>query len=155
MSISKALPFNLFMASVKAQNRKQLFQTLSAQAQSLCGADRESLCHVLENRMDEIDFCPEDGAVVFDVKSAVIQKPVMAIISCERGIDLKAMDGVPVNIMAAILSPQSMGPMHLQRLAAVSRVLKSNDLCAAIKDARNEDALRVLFMPSQEWMLAA
>ncbi len=151
----KELEFDLFLARVKAKTQGRAFEVLAEQAASLCGTEASVLRKVFARRLSERTFGMGEGISIFDVKSDDIKRPVLAMLTFDNDIDFNALDNRPVNVMAAVISPRSSGPFHLQRLASVSRVLRSQDLCDALRDARDEDALRVLFMPSQDWMIAA
>lgn len=155
MSIAKELHFDVLMTDVKAQAQSKVFEILAKEAASTCGVDADVLYNVFDQNAEDRTFSLEDGVVIFDVKSTHIKTPTLAVMTFDRDIDFNTMDGKSVNIMAAVLSPQSCGPVHLQRLANVSRVLRSHDLCTALREVDNTDAMRALFMPTQDWMLAA
>ena len=144
------------MTDVRAQTQSNVFEILAKEAASSCGMDADILVRLFDKHADDRTFTlEEEGVVIFDVTSIHIKTPILAMMTFDRDIDFNAMDRKPVNIMAAVLSPQSCGPVHLQRVANVSRVLRSYDLCTALRDVDNTDAMRVLFMPNQDWMLAA
>ena len=155
MSIAKELHFDVLMTDVKAQAQSKVFEILAKEAAPTCGVDADVLYNVFDQNAEDRTFSLEDGVAIFDVKSTHIKTPTLAVMTFDRDIDFNTMDGKPVNIMAAVLSPQSCGPVHLQRLANVSRVLRSHDLCMALREVDNTDAMRALFMPTQDWMLAA
>ncbi len=155
MSIIKELRFDIFRVNVAARNQQGAFEELAQAAAPLCGLNRLALMDVFERRLLERTFGMGDGVAVFDVVSPRIQTPVLALFTFAHDIDFNALDGEPANIMAAVLSPSSADSAHLQRLAVVSRVLRSCDLCAALRDAEDLDTMRALFMPTQDWMIAA
>lgn len=155
MISSKSLHIDLFFANLKAQSQNRIFEILAQETSALCMTNVEALEDVFEQRLYERSCCVGDGVAIFDVKSAIIQKPVLVMSTFDQPLDFNAPDLKPVDIMAAVLSPQSHGPFHLQRLASISRMLRSNDLRAALRDAKDADAVQVLFMPTQEWMSAA
>lgn len=155
MNIAKELHFDVLMTDVKAQTQPKIFKILAQEAAPACGIDVDTLFNVFDQNADNRTFSLEDGVAIFDVKSAQIKTPALAMMTFDRDIDFNIMGGKPVNIMAAVLSPQSCGPLHLQRVASVARVLRSYDLCVALREVDNVDAMQVLFMPTQDWMLAA
>ncbi len=155
MSIAKEFHFDILMTDVKAQTQPKIFETLAEEAAPLCDVDVDVLSNVLDRHSDDRTFYLSDGVAIFDVKSTCIKTPVMAMMKLDRGVAFNAMDGKCVDILASVLSPMSCGPIHLQRLANVSRILRSRDLCNALHDVESTDAMRALFMPTQDWMLAA
>lgn len=155
MNDFKKMHFEFFHAQVKAQTQEKIFDILAEDAAPLCKVETQILRDAFARRLSERTFGMGDGVSIFDVKSEHVKRPVLAMMNFEHDIDFNALDSKPVRIMAAVISPQSDGPLHLQRLASVARLLRCDDLCQALKDARNEDEMRVLFMPSQDWMVAA
>lgn len=149
------LNFDLFLARMKAQSQKKVFYDLASETAELCGVDVETLYRVFSRRLEERTFGMGRGVAIFDVKSMQVQRPALVIATLENMVDFNALDGQPVNILAAVISPYSLGPIHLQKLAQVSRLLNDDCLCNALRDARDEDAIRVLFLSSQGKMMAA
>lgn len=155
MSIAKEFHFDVLMTDVKAQTQPKIFEILAQEAAPLCEVAVDVLSDVLDQNAEDRTFSLGEGVAIFDVKSTHIKTPTLAMMTFDRDIAFNAMDGKYVNIMASVLSPQSCGPVHLQRLANVSRVLRSHDLCTALREVDSTDAMRALFMPTQDWMLAA
>ena len=155
MKVQKEQHFDLYKANMKVQTQDRVFEALAEDVQSLCGTQSSVLLDIFKVRLAQRTFGMGDGVAIFDVKSTAVKKPVMVMATFDQEIDFDALDGKPVDIMASVISPLEDASAHLQRLASVSRLLKCEDLCQALRDAQNEDALRVLFMPTQDWMVAA
>lgn len=144
-----------FVVLLKAQTQKKVFQDLAQTISYQCLCDPLTLMKVFDNRLSERTFGMEAGVAVFDVQSSYVQKPVLVLATLENMVDFKALDGNPVNIVAAVISPKTEGAFHLQKLSWISRLLKNEQLCNALRSAREVDAMRVLFLPDQEWIIAA
>ncbi len=155
MNISKGLYFDRLLIDLKAQNQRQAFDVLAKESATLTQGNAERIRNAFQSRLEERTFGMGNGLSIFDIKSPAINKPVLIMARFEQELDFNALDGRPVDLMAAVISPQNNVSEHLQKLAYISRVLRSEDLCAALRDAPNEDAMTVLFMPSQDWMIAA
>ena len=155
MKIQKELNFELYLPNIKVQTQDKAFELLSKEVQALCGVQAAILLDVFKIRLAQRTFGMGDGIAIFDVKSSVIKKPALVIGTFDQELDFDALDGKPVDIMVAVISPLDDSAAHLQRLASVARLLRCADLCQALRDAQDEDAMRVLFMPSQDWMVAA
>lgn len=155
MSIAKELRFDVFLPRLKAQSQQKVFDVLAHETAYHSQTDESTLREVFDRRLSERTFGMGDGIAIFDVKSTKIKRPVMVMGTFEHELDFDSLDGRPVDIMVAVISPYTDGPRHLQKLASISRVMKSRDLCTALREARNIDQMEVLFMPSQDWMIAA
>lgn len=155
MNISKGLYFDRLLIDLKAQNQKQIFDILAKETALLTQGNADRIRSAFETRLGERTFGMGNGLSIFDIKSPAINKPVLILARFEQELDFNALDGKPVDLMAAVISPHNDVSEHLQKLAYISRVLRSKDLQSALRDAPNEDAMTVLFMPSQDWMIAA
>lgn len=153
--MTKDLGFDLFLPKMKAQNIRRAFDILAEQSSVICGTAAAALSKVFEKKLQERTFNAGQGAVIFDATFARIQKPVLAIATLETGVNLKILEDEPVHIIAVLLSPAQQSAEHLRRLASLSRVLKNENLCEALKDVKDTDSMSVLFMPTQQWMQAA
>ena len=155
MNIAKELHFDLLLAKVRAKTQPEIFKTLAREAAPLCDSDMLTLFGVFEQNVTERTFHMDEGVAIFDVTSPYIQKPVMAMMTFDQDVYYESLDGMPINIMAVVLSPETSAPYHLQSLASVSRLLHSENLCEALRDVKDADSMQMLFMPTQDWMIAA
>lgn len=146
---------DLYLPSMKGQTQKKIFQDLAEALSAHCVAPAPILEKVFDKRLSERTFGMEAGVAVFDVQSSLVKRPALVIASFESRVDFNALDGNPVDVMAAVVSPSGEAGRHLQKLSWVSRLLKNEVLCCGLRSARDEDAMRVLFLPDQEWMMAA
>ncbi len=155
MSISKELHFDRFLIDLQAQSQQKIFDILAEETAIFCDTSIQHVRDVFEKRLGERTFGMGDGLAIFDVKSSIITKPMLVLARFDQELDFNSLDGKDVDLMVAVISPQNDVSSHLQRLAHVSRVLRSADLRSALRDARDIDAMKVLFMPTQDWMIAA
>ena len=58
--------------------------------------------------------------------------------------DFDAADGLPVDLIFGLLSPEQAGASHLQALAAISRLVRDEALHAALTEAEDQEALFAL-----------
>ena len=56
-------------------------------------------------------------------------------------IDFNAVDGKPVDLIFLLISPENSGADHLTALAALSRILKSEDICEKLRGARSREEI--------------
>lgn len=155
MMNAKDLDFDLFMPRMNAQTQKRVFDLLTFSISTKFGISKVGLGDAIDKRLAERTFGMGDGISVFDLKTSYVKRPIMAICSFEHKVNFDALDGQPVDVMAALISPLSDGPKHLQKLSMISRAMRSQELCTALRDANDQDMMRALFMPSQDWMIAA
>lgn len=146
---------DVFIAGLKAQTQKRVFQDLAQIVSPVCSCAVTDLDRILERRLSERTFGMEAGVSVFDVQSSLVKTPVIVLATLENKLDFKALDGNLVDIVAAVISPRTEGGYHLQKISWISRLLRDQNLCGALRSAKDEDAMRVLFLPPQQENIAA
>lgn len=63
----------------------------------------------------------------------------------DKGIDFNAADGKPVDLLFFLVSPENSGADHLSALAQISKILKDENRCAEIRNAKTAaDIYRLL-----------
>lgn len=155
MHFSKHVDFNVYLSRVKSNSMKSLFQSLADEISAFNKQEPQELLAIFKNRLDEYGCCCEDGVALFDVQSDVVESPILFLATLENGINCDAPDGQDIDIVSGLISPQSAGSIHLQKLSNLARLLRSDELCSALRDVHTVDEMKVLFMPMQDWTMAA
>ncbi len=70
-----------------------------------------------------------------------LARPVAAFLRLEVPVDFDAADGVPVDIVFGLLSPENAGAAHLHALAAISRMMRDERMHAALARTPDVEAL--------------
>lgn len=82
-----------------------------------------------------------------------LQEPVGAFIRLDEGIDFDAIDGLPVDLLFALLVPSESTKEHLGLLAQLAGMFASSPFCARLRESRSDDELYSLinhWEPSRE-----
>ncbi len=77
-------------------------------------------------------------------------KPIAALVRVEQPIEYEAADGLPVNIVCALLSPEHAGATHLHALAALSRMMRDDHFRDQLAEAPHAEALYALVTNGQD-----
>jgi len=155
MGISKYIDFDLFIRCIGLRSSKQIFQHIAHEASFFCETRPQELFDTFIDRYNGYGVSGENGVAIFDVKSKKIKKPIMFVVTFDQEIDLNERDTSGVDLMVGVASPESYGAEHLQNLASIARLFRSHDLCSALRETKSEDEMKMLFMPSQDWIIAA
>ncbi len=149
------IALNVVATSNKANSRKKAMQELSAMVASEINYPSQNLFDLLMDK--EYHACSGigGGVAIPQFKLKNLDKPVTAMIVLEKPVPFGANDGKPVDIICALFSPENDGPLHLRRLARLTRTLKDRELCEKIRDAGDEDIIRSLLISPEGWLLAA
>jgi PTS system nitrogen regulatory IIA component len=81
------------------------------------------------------------GVAVPHARIPGLRAPVAAFLRLEAPVDYKAADGMPVNLMFGLLSPEHGGAGHLQALAAISRMMRDERMRSSLDAAPDREAL--------------
>jgi len=72
---------------------------------------------------------------------AGLTRPVAAMIRLDTPVDFDSADGMPVDLVFGLLSPDGAGATHLHALAAISRIMRDERMHAALIAAPGPEAL--------------
>lgn len=70
-----------------------------------------------------------------------LTRPVAAFIRLEAPVEFESADGMPVDLVFGLLSPEGAGATHLHALAAISRMMRDERMHAALVDASGPEAI--------------
>lgn len=90
------------------------------------------------------------GVAIPHARAAGLARPVAALLKLEQPIDFAAADGLPVDLVFGLLSPENSGATHLHALAAISRLMRDERVRDALGDAPDEAALFSLLSNATE-----
>lgn len=75
-------------------------------------------------------------------------------VKLEKPVDYNAVDRQPVDLVFALLAPENSGVEHLKALAAVSRTMRDNGICAKLR-ANNDISILHTVLTEQQGIKAA
>lgn len=81
------------------------------------------------------------GVAIPHARIAGLPRPVAALIKLRQPADFAAADGLPVDLVFGLLSPENCGATHLHALAAISRLVRDERIHDALSEAPDEEAL--------------
>jgi nitrogen PTS system EIIA component len=142
--------FDVFIANSLAHNKKRIFEILAEEMAPLCGISPQQMFDYLtEKRMHE-NTSLGGGVLVLDMRTPEIAEPAAILMTIQKPMPWDGSETEPVDIIAAVFSPIADESKHLQKLAIMSRLLKSEVTCATLRAAESSDVLHVLLMPPEE-----
>ena len=80
-----------------------------------------------------------NGIAVPHGKSASVAKAGLVAITCPDGVDYKAVDGKPSNLLFMIAAPEGGADTHLEVLAKLMQLLMDPAFCKTLVDAKSAD----------------
>ena len=70
-----------------------------------------------------------------------VSKPVAAFLRMAAPVQFEAVDGLPVDFVFALISPEQAGAAHLQALAAISRTMRDERVYERLAKAISPEEL--------------
>ena len=86
------------------------------------------------------------GVAIPHARIEGLSRPVAVFLKLEHPVDFDAADGMPVDCIFGLLSPEQAGAMHLQALAAISRMTRDERMHEALVAATDVEALNGLLV---------
>ncbi len=84
------------------------------------------------------------GVAIPHARFPDLKRPLVALAKLARPVDFDAADGMPVDLVFGLLSPDNSGVTHLHALAAISRLVRDERMHDALSQAPDADALYCL-----------
>lgn len=81
------------------------------------------------------------GVAIPHARIPQLGRPVAAFLRLEAPVAFEAADGMPVDLVFGLLSPEHAGAAHLHALAAISRMMRNEAMHSALSQAPSDEAL--------------
>lgn len=149
------IEFNEFIIGLRATDKNQILQNISWKIGRQTNADMTWIADQLLKSEENESSGIGDGIAIPHLKSTPLTKPFIVIARLDQPVEFNSLDGLPVDIVCAVLSPQMDGPLHLRRLSRVTRLLREADIIEALRNAKSEDEMKsILKIENQQFMAA-
>jgi nitrogen PTS system EIIA component len=150
MQLSEFLDFDAIKTSFPGGNKRSLLQQLANLAGQRLGLDSAAILSSLaeRERLGSTGF--GQGVAIPHGKIEGLSRIYGVFVRLGEGVDFKALDRVPVDLVFLLLSPPEAGAEHLKALAAISRVTRHGPTLEQMRGARSRDALAAVLMGADE-----
>ena len=136
MNISDILSEDMVLLDIDADNKRHLLEQVAAFVAENKTLDKNAVFEAIWERENLGSTGYGNGVAFPHARISGINKRVTAFVRLNKGIDYDALDGKKVDLLAFLVSSEQNGEDHLQALAAFSRVLKNDDVCRQIREAK-------------------
>ena len=143
--LSDLLRPDAVLLGVSALGKKPLVAQLAAALAKQTGGDARVIADGLgeRERLGSTGF--GGGVALPHAKIDGLAQVTAVFFRLAQPIDYGALDGAPVDLVMALLSPANAGAEHLKALARVSRRLRDRAFLSKLRGAGSPDALYALF----------
>ncbi|KPF54173.1 PTS system nitrogen regulatory IIA component [Novosphingobium capsulatum] len=126
---------------VRAESKAQILDMLAACFASVYRLDRAQVQERIEERESLGSTGFGRGVAIPHARLDGLSRPVAVFLRLEEPVDFASADGMPVDCVFGLLSPEQAGAVHLQALAAISRLMRDDRMHQRLTSAPDADAL--------------
>lgn len=149
MQLSEILKPGAVRAIGQVTSKKRLFQELSELAQAEYGLNATEVLDALQERESLGPTGVGQGVALPHARLHGLDKVVGMFIRLEKPLDFDAVDRQPVDLVFALLAPETSGVDHLKALALVSRTLREAELRGKLRANDDPVALHAVLAAAQ------
>lgn len=129
------------VAVIDAADKQAILERLSQTFAASYGLDVGQVLDALEERERLGSTGFGRGVAIPHARISGLQRPVAALLKLPQPVDFASADGLPVDLVFGLLSPDNSGATHLHALAAISRLMRDERVHEALSDAPDAEAL--------------
>jgi PTS system nitrogen regulatory IIA component len=142
--LADILDLDSVRVGMPATSKKALFQQLAALAAASVGGDAADILACLNKREKSGSTGYGAGAAIPHCRHHGLGRVRGFFVRLAEPVHYGAIDGAPVDLVMLLLSPDEAGVAHLKALAAVSRLLRDEQMTRKLRGARSSDAIFAL-----------
>ena len=149
MQLSEILKPGAVRAIGQVTSKKRLFQELAELAHAEYGLNASEVLDALQERESLGPTGVGQGVALPHARLHGLDKVVGMFVRLEKPLDFDAVDRQPVDLVFALLAPESSGVDHLKALALVSRTLRDSELRGKLRANDDPVALHAVLAAAQ------
>ncbi len=144
MDFGNLLAPDAVVLAPSATSQKLLFEQIGALLADGTEASAEAVAVALAEREQMGTTGFGGGAAIPHGRVAGLPRLMAAVVRLSQPLDWGAVDGIPVDLVVAVVGPETAGADNLKALALVSRTLRDRVLVEKIRGATDAGALWAL-----------
>ena len=141
MKIDDILDARAVLPEFKATTKKQLLQDLAMSLAGFVAVDKRIIFETLFTREKLGSTGLGQGIAIPHGRIAGLSKVTGLFLKLTTPIDYDAVDGKPVDLVFALLSPDHAGADHLTALAKISRIMRSPSAVSKLRATNTAEGL--------------
>ena len=131
-------------STARLANKGEVLARVAKLFASVYGVDEHLSLEGLEEREALGSTGFGRGVAIPHARSSEVNRPSVVLLRLEKPVEFDAADGMPVDLVFGMLSPENAGATHLHALAALSRMVRDDSTHQALSDAPDSEALFAL-----------
>ncbi|RZK00958.1 MAG: PTS sugar transporter subunit IIA [Novosphingobium sp.] len=129
------------VGAIRADSKSAILGLLADRFAAVYALDRGEVLSKIEQREKLGSTGFGRGVAIPHARVAGVTRPVAALLRLEAPVAFDSVDGRPVDLIFGLLSPEHAGATHLHALAAISRLMRDEEMHAALTAAPGPEAI--------------
>lgn len=150
LTINCHLDSSAISCAKNISNKYDLLNEIAAIAHKAYGLDRSNILAGLQERETLGSTGFGNAIAIPHCKIAGLDSPLGIFVSLSKPIEYDSIDGEPVDLIFALISPVNNGAAHLRALAEISRLLRDEKSRQQLRGTENEDAIFAMLAVNSE-----
>jgi PTS system nitrogen regulatory IIA component len=126
---------------VSAKSKQSILELLANRFAQSYGLEAAEVLERLQERENLGSTGFGRGVAIPHARVDGLRRPVAALLKLEEPVEFAAADGMPVDLVFGLVSPEQSGVGHLHALAAISRLVRDERVHDALSEAPDAEAL--------------
>ena len=132
------------VGTIAADSKDAILAQLATRFAGVYGLDSAMVLERIEEREKLGSTGFGRGVAIPHARIPELSRPVAAFLRLDAPVSFDAADGMPVDLVFGLLSPEHAGAAHLHALAAISRMMRDEAMHTALSEAPGSEALYAL-----------
>ncbi|MFA7595517.1 MAG: PTS sugar transporter subunit IIA [Novosphingobium sp.] len=132
------------VAVIHADSKQAILEQLSSRFAQVYELDQADVLERIEEREKLGSTGFGRGVAIPHARVPGLARPVAAFLRLDHPVEFDSADGMPVEMVFGLLSPENAGAVHLQALAAVSRLFRNESVRDVLIHANDAEAIYAL-----------
>ena len=138
------------VATCDAADKQEVLEALADRFASVYALERDSVLEALEEREKLGSTGFGRGTAIPHARLDRLSQPVSVFLRLASPVSFDSADGMPVELVFGLLSPEKSGAMHLHALAAISRTMRDDRMRDRLVEAPGDEAVYALLADVSE-----
>ena len=132
------------VGTIGADSKQAILEQLAARFATIYSLDPVLVLERIEEREKLGSTGFGRGVAIPHARIPDLGRPVAAFFRLDAPVAFDSADGMPVDLIFGLLSPEQAGAAHLHALAAISRMMRDERMHEALSEAPGSEALFAL-----------
>lgn len=148
--IKSLLSPDAVVVDLQANCKREALSLLSQKSSELTGLSAEAVFDTLMAREKLGSTGVGGGVAIPHGKFKKLDRMVAIVAKLAHTVDYDSVDDKPVDLVFMLLAPEDANAMHLKTLSKVARLMRNEDVRAAMRGATSADALYAIVIEQEK-----